>query len=326
MNLALRIGAVAAPIAAAWLWYAMALHREHLVAAIERGALEPGAAIVAPAALPLPPVVSVASVEPASAAAPVPVRAARAAAPTLAMRFDGATDYRALYDDLLKSDSPAAKYFIGRILLTCADAASSSVDAIVQRFGEWVPAAAANRDERIAAFRRLKEPCRGFGGRREPGNPFEIFAEGARRGDPRAQARQLWADTAAPVEGRMESARQMLGHSDPYVVQNLAQFIGMTQGARMVVDGVRLDPSAMNAVLLAWDLVACDMGATCGSDSDRLLTYCAFDGFCGFESYEDLVRSAFAADVERIEDFRAKIHAALVARDAAALGIDRGSR
>lgn len=324
MSLAVRIAFFAAPVAAAWLWYAMALHREQAVVAVQTAAVESPVA-AAPAQVP-PSTAAWASASRAATDELTPgfvrARAGAPAGPTLAARFEGAQDYRALYDELLKSDSPAAKYFLGRILLVCSDVAASSVETIVQRFSEWVPADASNRDTRVAAFRRLKEPCAGFSGRRgDSTNPFELFAEGARRGDPRAQARQLWADTAAPIEGRMEAARRLLGHSDPYVVQNLSQFVGATQGSRMVIDGLRLEPSATSAAQLAWDLVVCDMGGACGPNGDRLLTYCAFDGLCSFDSYEDLMRSAFAADFERIDDYRSKIHAALVARDAAALGI-----
>ncbi len=122
----------------------------------------------------------------------------------------------------------------------------------------------------------------------------------ASAGDPRAQAWRLaqsiereFFDTQARPSGyavsdqQMESIRRLLAFGDSGVLVDLQGILSSTlrdANLRMGPDNERVDSSAMASALT---LVACDLGASCGADSQRLLMQCAMQGYCAASNLYD---------------------------------------
>ena len=115
----------------------------------------------------------------------------------------------------------------------------------------------------------------------------------ASAGDPRAQAWQLsqqieraYFDAQPKPQGysvsdeQMESMRRLLASGDPGVLNDFQGILSSTlvdANLRMGPNSERVDSNAMSAALT---LVACDLGAPCGADSQWLLMQCAMQGHC----------------------------------------------
>ena len=121
----------------------------------------------------------------------------------------------------------------------------------------------------------------------------------------------------------MAAAARLLESGDPYALNNVANFLFRGNRLVMIVDGMLVDGADLDAVQMAWDLVACDYGWPCGRESEPMLNFCARDGLCGAQTFEELVRTEFGilAGFERVQHFRTQILAALARRDYASLGL-----
>jgi hypothetical protein len=159
-----------------------------------------------------------------------------------------------------------------------------------------------NGEQRIAAYEKTKvDPCEGLAlGEFSKEKVAQMVAAAAAAGDPRAQAWQLarqiegtYFDAQPRPQGyavsdeQMESIRRLLASGDPGVLVDLQGILSSTLvdgNLRMGPNNERVDSNAMAAALT---LVACDLGAQCGADSQRLLMQCAMQGYCGANNLYD---------------------------------------
>jgi hypothetical protein len=239
-------------------------------------------------------------------------------------RYETASDYRALFDELMRTDASEGRFFAAKILVDCLEVADDGYDTVLRRFVAGVPRDSPNAAARIAAFRRMKEPCAGFSGRTPSSAEIEqLFAAGARDGDVRALSQLLVTDRPEPGADPSATIARLLDSRDPYVLGNIATYIFAANRMPVVIDGRRVDPPDLDAAQFAWDLVACDHGLPCGPDGKAVLHICAHDGLCNAETFEDLVRAEFGilASFDRVQYFRNRILDALAARDYGSLGV-----
>ncbi len=159
-----------------------------------------------------------------------------------------------------------------------------------------------NAEQRIAAYEKTKlDPCEGVAmGEFSKERLAQLLDAAASAGDPRAQAWQLSQQIERPffegqphprgysvTDEQMESIRRLLASGDADVVTDLQGILSSTlidANLRIGPDGERIDSNAMAAALT---LVACDLGAACGADTQRLLMQCAMQGYCGAANLYD---------------------------------------
>jgi hypothetical protein len=159
-----------------------------------------------------------------------------------------------------------------------------------------------NGEQRIAAYEKTRaDPCVGLAlGEFSKERLAQMIAAAATAGDPRAQSWQLsreiegtYYDAQPRPQGyavsdeQMESIRRLLASGDPGVIVDLQGILSSTLqdgNLRMGPNNDRVDSNAMAAALT---LVACDLGAQCGPDSQRLLMQCAMQGYCAANNLYD---------------------------------------
>ena len=239
------------------------------------------------------------------------------------MRYESESDRRAMFEQLHTSADPQAPFFAAKILRDCMDMTNKGLEAMQKEFEAKASTVAELHTRQTEAFQKLKSPCAKFFGRQTTLEEIEeLEAEGVRRGDPRAIARALALGKVDPKSNTHEIAGQALDQGDPYVVADVATWLSQ-QAGRMTIMGRPVASADTVAANIAWQLVACDHGLPCGTDSSHVLSVCAFDGICGKTSYEDLVRTTIlnAQQYLRAQELRARILAALQARDYGSLGI-----
>jgi hypothetical protein len=239
-------------------------------------------------------------------------------------RFETSLDYRALFDELMRSGDAEGKFFAAKMLSNCADVGAKSLDEVMSEFVASIPPDAPFAAERVAAFRQIKEPCAGFSGRKPDADEIErLLEDGARSGDPRARSWMLARNTLDSSADTMAVAARLLESGDPYALNNVANFLFRANRPAIMVDGALVDAADLDAAQMAWDLVACDHGWPCGRDSEPMLSMCARDGLCAAQTFEELIRTELGilASFERVQAFRARILAALARKDFSSLGV-----
>ncbi len=254
------------------------------------------------------PAASVLRINPRSAQAAPPARGAAKSTPIvsadlaqLRQRKGWAELYRRLASG---PQTPEVLYIEAEIYSRCAtrsQAAQAPQAAAREKFIANLKADP-NGEQRLAAYEKTKlDPCESLAvGEFSKERLAQMIATGAAAGDPRAQAWQL----SREIEGayfeaqprplgysvsdeQMESIRHLLASGDPAVLNDLQGILSSTlldASLRMGADNERVDSSAMAAALT---LVACDLGAPCGPDSQRLLTQCAMQGYCAANNLYD---------------------------------------
>ena len=245
------------------------------------------------------------------------------ASSAIQMRYETETDRRAMFDQLHASADPQAPFFAAKILRECMDMTNKGLDAMQREFEAKASTIPVIRTKQTEAFQKLKAPCAKFFGRQTtPEEIEELEAEGVRRGDPRAIARSLALGKIDPKTNTHEVAVQALDQGDAYVIADVATWLSQQNG-RMTIMGAPVPSADVVAANIAWHLVACDHGLSCGADSSHVLNLCAFDGVCGKTSYEDMVRTMILTPQQylRAQELRARIEAALQAKDYGSLGI-----
>lgn len=239
-------------------------------------------------------------------AAPSPAKAAPVATPDIAQLRSrkGWADLQARVAS--GPQTPEALYIQAEIYSRCAKRppAPNAPPAQAEARDKFIAGLKGdkNSEQRIAAYEKTKvDPCEGlalgeFSGERLA----QMLDVAASAGDPRAQAWRLaqsiereFFDTQARPSGyavsdqQMESIRRLLAFGDSGVLVDLQGILSSTlrdANLRMGPDNERVDSSAMASALT---LVACDLGASCGADSQRLLMQCAMQGYCAASNLYD---------------------------------------
>jgi len=241
------------------------------------------------------------------------------------LRYEHATDKRALFEELTASGFAENYYFAAEILSDCLTVGEQGIGAVTGDFLANLAIDAPATASRLDAFRQSIDPCAGFSGRPTSIDEIQqLYATGAQRGDPRALAHMLMSAGIEEIAGSIRVAASLLESNDPYVIGDVAGFLGGVYARGMVIDGKTLSPADNDSMAMAWALVACDYGAPCGADSRAVLRACAQGGLCGIESLEELFRLTHVPDdtYRHGREYHAQILAALQRRDYASLGLD----
>ena len=113
-----------------------------------------------------------------------------------------------------------------------------------------------------------------------------LLQSAARDGDPRAIARTLlFRDLAYTKQGTLDLATRLLPTHGPLVIRDVGLFL--TRGESSMIIGEGATPASATSLAIAWELVACDFGMDCGSDSNLLNNLCAYQSQYRASSYDD---------------------------------------
>ena len=137
--------------------------------------------------------------------------------------------------------------------------------------------------------------------------------EAAAAGNPAAKAAvaaDLYRDQARNARGveerrmtedQLSLVRDALASGDPFAIRRVGQLL--TYESTQLADrklGAEGDPFNPRDFGPAWAFLACDRGANCGADANRVLQGCANQGACGYTSlqsylqFNELSPNAFA--------------------------------
>lgn len=243
--------------------------------------------------------------------APSPPTGVRAVVPlksALAIEFENALQLKVFYDRYMANPDSAdaeTKYFAAVAIETCVGRARGAQGVTVadrERFQNRLKENDPNNQKRVEAFNRVTALCDGFAGTTiTAADAARLYAEAAAAGNPGAKVavaanqfnEQARAATARGVEARrltedqLSLVRDGLASGDPFAIQRAGQLL--TLNSTQLVDrrlGASADPFNARDWASAWTLAACDRGANCGAESSRVLSGCAYQGACGYESLE----------------------------------------
>ena len=243
--------------------------------------------------------------------APSPPAGGRAVVPlksALAIEFENALQLKIFYDRYMANPDGAdaeTKYFAAVAIETCVGRARGAQGVTVadrERFQNRLKENDPNNQKRVEAFNRVTALCDGFAGTTiTAADAARLYAEAAAAGNPGAKVavaanqfnEQARATTARGVEARrltedqLSLVRDGLASGDPFAIQRAGQLL--TLNSTQLVDrrlGASADPFNPRDWASAWTLAACDRGANCGAESSRVLSGCAYQGACGYESLE----------------------------------------
>ena len=268
----------------------------------------------------------------------------------VALEFRQARDLKNFADSLsarrgeLTGDE---RYHLAKALEECQFATSINEDlgaySAKQRrqFLATVPMGDPNAAQRVAAYDNVDDATRCLrfrGAKIAPRDIDDLYAEAARLGDARAQARLLAAEIQRSIQSQ---PRDESGAPPRISPEDLARIVNILQTgdaeAVLAVGGLlsqsplkeqlRIGPNdempEPSAFLGAWNLVACDMGLDCGSQHRDLQQACAFAAYCGaghFEQhYQTFVASPFV--YQQAQRYRALIHSAIQTHNWAQIGL-----
>ena len=261
---------------------------------------------------------SMATQSPVLVTAPTPVMPAAAApkqsvtAPyrsELAIEFEKAKQLKAFYDRYMANPdaaSPELKYYAAVAVEDCMrrSRGQAATDADPARFQSRLKYNDPTNDQRVEAFNRIKELCEGFQNLNvSAADVSRLYREAAAGGNPAAQvavAAEQFRDEARRARGieerrlsedQLTLLRNALVTRDPYAIQRAGQLLtfGSTQLAERRI-GPNNDPVSLRDLRAAWTLSACDHGANCGANAYRVLSGCAYQGACGYQSLEDYMQ------------------------------------
>jgi hypothetical protein len=227
----------------------------------------------------------------------------------LASEFEKAKQLKIFYDRYMANPdaaSPELKYYAAVAVEDCMrrSRGAAMTDTDRTRFLSRLKDNDPSNDQRIAAFNRMNELCEGFQGLNiSAADVSRLYREAAAGGNPAAQvavAAEQFRDEARQARGieerrlsedQLALLRSALATGDPYAIQRAGQLLtfGSTQLAERRI-GPNNDPVSLRDLRAAWTLSACDHGANCGPESYRVLSGCANQGVCGYQSLEDYMQ------------------------------------
>ena len=264
-----------------------------------------------PASLPRTNSVSTFSNLPQKGLPPTPAIQPRVTVPlksALANEFEKALQLKVFYDRYIANPDGAdaeTKYFAAVAIETCvgrARGAAATTDADRARFQSRLKENDPNNAQRIEAFNRVTAQCDGFAATNiTAADAARLYAEAAAAGNPGAKVAvaanqfndQTRAGAARGVDARRLTEDQLalvrdgLASGDPFAIQRAGQLL--TWNSTQLVDrrlGAGGDTFSPRDWGSAWTLAACDRGANCSADTQRVLNGCAYQGACGYDSLE----------------------------------------
>ncbi len=230
----------------------------------------------------------------------------------LAIEFEKALTLKPFYDRYMANPEGAdaeTKYFAAVAIETCVGrtrGAQGATDADRERFQNRLKENDPNNQKRIEAFNRVTAMCDGFAVTNvTAADAARLYAEAAAAGNPGAKVAlaanqfndQARSGNARGVDGRrltedqLSLVRDGLTSGDPFAIQRAGQLL--TWNSTQLTDrrlGATGDPFNPRDWGSAWTLAACDRGANCSADAQRVLNGCAYQGACGYQSLEEYMQ------------------------------------
>ena len=227
----------------------------------------------------------------------------------LAIEFEKGLNLKQFYDRYAANPQGAdaeTKFFAAAALETCQWKARNQApsEAAKQKFLDQLKVNDPNNNQRIEAYNQINAACEGFQGvNLTPADTSRLYAEAAAAGNPAAKA-ALAADfyrdqsrSARGVEERrmtedqLSLVRDALASGDPFAIRRAGQLL--TYESTQLVDrklGAEGDSFNPRDLGPAWAFLACDRGANCGADANRVLQGCASQGACGYTSLQSYLQ------------------------------------
>lgn len=255
---------------------------------------------------------TVLQIRPQAASAPKPIDTSKRSA--LATEMALPKPWKAIYDRLkgtAEGQMPEGQYYLAQILSACANVTDRKVprrpnpatDEAKTKFMASVSEKDPNRKARLAAYETTNGVDRCAELRDVQTTEAEIKAlrdQAAAGGEPKARAQlianEIWA-TAKPgpmpdglpriTEAQLEALQQIARTGDPSAMATVASVLASTMGDMYIRAGPNEQPVDARTFYDAWQLAACEFGATCGRDNRQVAYSCAFEGRCGVDSLRD---------------------------------------
>ncbi|HEX3097812.1 MAG TPA: hypothetical protein VHQ02_08845 [Usitatibacter sp.] len=274
-----------------------------------------------------------------------------AARPSLYNEYLAARSYRALYDRLHGSPEGATGeglYVMYDILRECATVTDRpyrrgpNVKPVDQRRQEFLAALAPDdpqRDKRIAAFETTAvDHCQGFEGLTVTQADLDkMLGQAADAGDPKAKAAsvesQIWAErragqwrTATLSESQISTLEDAIGTKDPAAMMTAGRLLSNTWpdiSMHVGTDGNAVEPRAFYN---AWQVLACEYGYPCGSDTPQLLQACAYNSHCDAQTLPEYLYyySSSPHDAQLVAQYESVLRTAIEKGDWSQLTVTRG--
>ena len=284
----------------------------------------------------------------ASAPAARPRVAARA---SLYGEYLAARSYRALYDRLHGSPEGATGeglYVMYDILRKCATVTdrpyrrgpnAKPLEQRRQEFLAALPTDDPQRDKRIAAFEGAAvDHCAGFEGVSVTQADLDrMLGEAADAGDPKAKAATVESQiqeqrragqwrTATLSESQISTLEDAIGTKDPAAMMTAGRLLSNTwpdMTMRLGADANAVEPRAFYN---AWQVLACEYGYPCGSDTPQLLQACAYDAHCDTRSLPEYLYyyASSPYEAQLVSQYESVLRTAIEKGDWSQLIVTRG--
>ena len=282
---------------------------------------------------------------------PAPIaRAEQMRASPSAADFRAARDLKAFADGLearRASLSGDERYHLAKALEECQFATTVNEDLAAysakqrRQFIQGLTTGDSQNAKRIAAYDSVDniQRCLNFKGTKISQKEIEdLYLAAAQQGDARAQARLLVADLNSKLTNASRTPEQatrtmanddfsriigLLETHDPEAMLIVGTFLAqsaMTSQLRIGPNGEMPEPSAF---LGAFSLVACDMALDCDQLTREPQLACAYGGYCGAGTFEELYQNFLASPwaYSQASRYRNIIHTAINTRNWALIGL-----
>jgi hypothetical protein len=291
------------------------------------------------------------SQKPISLPAPV-ARAEQMRASPAAADFRAARDLKAFVDGLLArrgSLSGDERYHLAKALEECQFTTTINEDLAAysakqrRQFMAGLTAGDPLNAKRIAAYDAVDntQRCMRFQGSKISRKDIDDFyLAAAQQGDARAQARLLVADLNAKLSNASRGTEQaanartlvnddfsriigLLETHDPEAMLVVGQFLAQSAMASQIRIGPDNEMPEPSAFLGAFSLVACDLASDCEQLIREPQLACAYGGYCGAGSFEELYQNFLASPFSYVQAARYRniIHTAINTRNWALIGL-----
>jgi len=260
--------------------------------------------------------------------ASAPLTAARSTVPGLVQEYERSTRLRPLYDRLRSgaAPTPEGKLALYLILRECANVQGGGVDRRQYPDAKTLSASIsdANPDKqmRLRIAEELKARCEGFDGVvTSRAELHALLEESAAAGVQAARVRLLGDEligTMKPGEGlsisdfQIEALRQAVASGDPDAIQGAGTLLSNTFADLVIESSQTHEAVQQGAAYYAWQLLACEYGADCGSSNTWLRMVCATEGDCAAMNLQDAIMfyQVSPSEAQLIDQYRSVFRAA----------------
>jgi hypothetical protein len=228
----------------------------------------------------------------------------------LARQFESSRDNKKFVEEARQQPLSGGAYLAFKAEADCSLTGFPTVEKAIKDNAGFIPFTASNRNERLAAVRKLYEKCLGFDGAPMTlAEKKELLKEGKRLGDPilklQDDLRAAVAEENIKIAPLLQTA---VDSKNPYMVSEamtmLATLLPSDDQAypslfNFSINGVAVPPEDSYAARAAMELIPCQYGLDCSPDSRYSLFLCVAGRACGQDWYEHN-REAMMSDGSRM--------------------------